>query len=160
MNMAIVSRTVTINAAFLKEIKEDHLELWRLLAEAARLSAETRGGEAHRRRWAESLCRLRDQLAMHFALEEAYGYFDDPLEAAPRLSGLAEHLRSEHGTLYLELCGLAEEAERVSFQHAPLRESVALAEAFEQFHETLLDHEQNENALILSAFDDDLGVGD
>lgn len=158
--MAIASRTVTINAAFLKEIKDDHRELWRLLADASGLAAEAENGEPHRRRFADRLAQLRDQLAMHFALEEAYGYFDDPLSVAPRLCGEAEHLRAQHATLYLELCRLTDEAERIVYQHAPLRESVALAEAFDEFHTELQEHEERENDLILAAFDDDLGVGD
>jgi len=32
------------------------------------------------------LSELRDQLALHFALEEAYGYFDEPLHVAPQLA--------------------------------------------------------------------------
>ena len=56
------------------------------------------------------LIELQDQLALHFALEEAYGYFDDPIWVAPHISDLAESLRAEHVALYSELCDLAEQA--------------------------------------------------
>ena len=43
---------------------------------------------------------------MHFALEDAYGYFEDAVAEAPRLSDMAEQLHSEHDGLFLEItCG-------------------------------------------------------
>ena len=83
--MAIVSKTVTVNAAFLLEIKEDDRRLRCLLGELLSAFGAPSGRVASPSRLAELLVAVRDQLAMHFSLEEAYGYFDDPVSVAPRL---------------------------------------------------------------------------
>ena len=73
--MLVATRTVTINAAFLHEIKEDHERLRTLLAEAFGMCQTRRPELIRPRRFASLLAELRDQLAMQFALEGAYGYF-------------------------------------------------------------------------------------
>jgi hypothetical protein len=65
-------RTLTINAAFLQEIKEDNRELRHLLDGCAALLARPDPAGIDPKRLAAMLSKLRDQLAMHFALEEAY----------------------------------------------------------------------------------------
>src|SRR5688572_20898719 len=64
--MSIVSTTTTINAAFLQEIKEDHRELWQLLAEAEAWCRQHAGHSV--RQAVDVFTKLRDQLGMHFAL--------------------------------------------------------------------------------------------
>jgi iron-sulfur cluster repair protein YtfE (RIC family) len=155
--MAVATNTVTINAAFLREIKEDHRDLWRLLDEVRHLCAEW---PLSRRRLANRLARLRDRLAMHFTLEEAFGYFDDPLDVAPRLARQAETLRSQHGELYLALARLADEADTVAHGIGTAQRLRRLAGDCRRFDKSLLAHEHLENQLILEAFDEDIGVGD
>ncbi len=108
--MAIASRTVSINAAFLQEIKEDHHELRQLMHHTASM-LRVGMSEQDQPRLTEMLVKMRDQLAMHFTLEEAYGYFEDAIEAAPHLNRQAEKLRAEHPLLFNELCGLVDSAE-------------------------------------------------
>jgi hypothetical protein len=48
---------------------------------------------------------------MHFALEDAYGYFDGPAVVSPLLSERARRLRDQHVQLYEEIVGIAEAAE-------------------------------------------------
>lgn len=151
--------TVTVNAAFLQEIKEVNQELWHLLAELRhRCQRPIAPGTC--RSIVERLGELRDQLALHFALEEAYGYFDDPVEVAPQLCRKADSLRNEHKELYSQLSALVDRAERLLYdeQHAAL--AVWLGPRFLDFDARLRSHEERENDLIFEAYDADIGVGD
>ena len=97
---------------------------------------------------------------MHFALEEALGYFDGAVAASPELSCRAESLRGEHSVLYVQICDIGEKAEQmcsVAAHRKPICQLVALTRTFSiRLHE----HERGENDLILQAYDEDVGVGD
>lgn len=153
--------TVTVNAAFLQEIKEVNQELWalfRAMRDAPRRSLDQ---PAPARRFVEELGQLRDLLAMHFSLEEAFGYFEDPVTAAPHLSRRADALRAEHRELYVLLGQVIERAERLTVATERTdRLADEVFESFQTFCGRFEEHEQAENALILEAFDDDIGVGD
>lgn len=162
--MAIVTQTVTksvtVNAAFLQEIKEangDLLRTQRLVRDMC-----SRGFSLHddATRLVELLSHLRDELAMYFSLEEAYGYFEDPLEATPWLVESAQELRAEHTSLYCQFIGIVDRAEDLLYQRrfAQLQNDVPLA--FSVFDDQFREHERREAELILAAFDDDIGVGD
>ena len=159
MSVATLTGTVTVNAAFLQEIKEVNQELWSLLAEL-RHRCQRPLAPTQCRHLMDKLCQLRDQLALHFALEEAYGYFEDPVYVAPRLSRQAEQLRDEHKGLYLDLCELVDRSERMFYdeQHAAL--ALWIGPEFLEFDTRLKSHESRENELICAAYDDDIGVGD
>jgi hypothetical protein len=159
--MAVVTSTgtVTVNAAFLQEIKEVNQELWVLLADL-RHRCQRPIAPSHCRHLIDKLSLLRDQLALHFALEEAYGYFEDPVDVAPQLGRQAEQLRAEHKGLYLDLCDLVDRAERMFYddQHAAL--ALWIGPEFLEFDQRLRGHEERENELILEAYEGDIGVGD
>jgi hypothetical protein len=159
MVASTLTGTVTINAAFLAEIKEVNQELWRLLRDL-RHRCQRPIAPSQCRHLVEQLCELRDQLALHFALEEAYGYFEEPVHVAPQLCRMADALRSEHKELYAELSQLVDQAERMFYddQHAAL--ALWIGPRFLEFDARLRDHEERENDLILEAFDGDIGVGD
>ena len=157
--MSIVTGTVTLNAAFLQEIKEDNHQLRELLQETTVMLSGPRRKRIPARQIVDQLWRLRDQLAMHFALEDAYGYFQDAILEAPRLSQQAERLHAEHDDLFLQVCELIEEAEKLLYGE-PGPKQTEIAVKFYQFHAQLQEHETRENELILEAFDDDIGVGD
>ena len=158
--MVTVTGTLTVNAAFLHEIKEDNRHLRDLFQKALTLFASPRRVRISPRHVVNHLWQLRDQLSMHFALEDAYGYFEDAIAEAPRLSEQAEMLRNEHGDLYLEMCDLVEQGEQLLYDHLPRRYMTELAISFYAFHARFQEHETRENELIFSAFDDDIGVGD
>lgn len=158
--MAITARTVSINAAFLQEIKEDHHELRQLFHHTGAMLNRPRWMPIEHDRLVELFCKLRDQLAMHFSLEEAYGYFDDALTVAPHLSRRADRLREQHGELYSELCRLTDRAEQVLYHEAPRSSVRSLAAAFSKFSHRFGDHELQENDLILESLNEDLGTGD
>lgn len=158
--MAINTTTVTVNAAFLQEIKEDNRRLKELFCELEVLCARERWTSARRRKLAALLSQLRDQLAMHFALEEAYGYFDDPVATAPRLCDAADALRNEHEGLFRWAGELADDAEQCIVSGSASAMASRVAGQFRAFHDAFRQHEACENELILEALDDDIGVGD
>jgi hypothetical protein len=159
--MPVVTQTgtVTVNAAFLQEIKQVNGELWALLAEL-RHRCQRPIAPGHCRQLIDKLGQFRDQLALHFSLEEAYGYFEDPIEVAPQLSRQAEQLRGEHRGLYLDFCSLVDRAERMFYddQHAAL--ALWIGPQFLELDQRLKSHEERENELICDAYDGDIGVGD
>jgi hypothetical protein len=152
--------TVTVNAAFLQEIKEDHRLLKDYLGRATECFSPVAVTRFRAPDVVELLGRLRDQLAVHFSLEEAYGYFHDAISAAPHFSYQAERLLAEHQALYAGICQLAEEGERLLYTHPPAHVWETLNEGFQTFMLAFETHEAAENDLILSAFEDDLGTGD
>ena len=152
------TRRLTINAAFLKDIKDDNRDLKLLLDSILPLAQHQQTATNH---WPELIrlfADLRDQLALHFSLEEAYGYFDDAVGSAPQLSASAEFLRSQHSLLFERIRDLADEALEIS---ADSEEKVSrLLREFDRFRQSFEEHEEAELKLILDALDDDIGVGD
>ena len=160
MATVIETRTVTVNAAFLQEIKEVNQDLWRLLGDVRRMCHNPTGIHTSPRRFLGLAEQLRDHLAMHFALEEAYGYFDDPVSVAPRLCEQAERLRAEHATLYNMVVRVGESAEDLV---SAVRRDDAVRGVVRNFHDfdaAFKRHEVQENELILQEYHDDIGVGD
>jgi hypothetical protein len=158
--MTTAQRTLTINAAFLQEIKDDNRELKHLLDECAERLTYSAAARVDAKRLVGSLARLRDQLALHFTLEEAYGYFDDAIDVAPRLSRQAETLRSQHSGLYLSLCDVVERAEQLLYHEAHATAAGNIARAFADFHQQFRDHEAAEDALIMQTVNEEIGGGD
>jgi len=158
--VSVTTSTVTVNAAFLQEIKEDNSRLRQLTEEAENFVANQDLAQEKPHDFANLVDELRDQLAFHFALEEAYGYFEEPVNEAPRLSQTAIRLREEHQSLFVEICSLAEEAERLAYEERSAKGLQSMVAGLRKFQARLRQHEAEENELILSAFDEDLGVGD
>ncbi len=158
--MVTAQRTLAINAAFLQEIKDDNRELRSLLEQSAVLLNRPRSSAVDSRRVAQMLGKVRDQLALHFSLEEAYGYFDDAIDVAPRLSRQAESLRSEHPKLYLAISELVEQAERMLYGERAAKEIGKLADGFADFREQLQHHEEQEQTLIVQTLNEEIGGGD
>jgi hypothetical protein len=145
------TRTVKINAAFLRKAKKDNSRLRKLLRRADRtLSLPSPRADAPRR-VAKLVAELRDQLSMHFALEEMFGYFDDSMILTPELLDACETLRREHVPLFLEICDIAERAERVAYHETPEKELRRVGLRFRAFLDQLLTHESREIDLILQA---------
>lgn len=159
MYVTTATATLTVNAAFLEEIKEVHQELWQLLGDLRHRMSRPIAPQ-NCRHLLDKFELLRDQLALHFALEEAYGYFEDPVQVAPRLSEQAESLRSQHQTLYAEFCDLLEEAEHKFYRQQEAELALWIGDQFLAFDERLRLHERAERELIFEAYDCDLGCGD
>jgi hypothetical protein len=159
MTVETLTGTVTVNAAFLKEIKDVNEELWLLQAELRhRCQRPIAPGQC--RQLIDRICQLRDQLALHFSLEEAYGYFDDPVEVAPQLCRQAEQLRLQHNELYVDLSDLIERAERMFYDGLHAELALWIGPEFLEFDQRLREHEEREHELIMDAYSGDIGVGD
>lgn len=158
--MYMATGTLTINPAFLQDIKEDNIHLKELLAATSTALSLDANTLIRPRALAELMSQLRDQLATHFSLEEFFGYFDDAVDTAPRLSTEAEVLRCQHEALYLSISRLAEDSERLLYGPIPDNAMSALARRFHAFYKELKTHEESENELIMRAFYEDIGVGD
>lgn len=139
--MLTTTRTVTINPAFLQEIKDDDVQLKALLEQTLKVGESVLLTDMPIRRVASLLAELRDHLGMHFALEEACGYFDDPLSVAPHLSERAESLRKQHGQLYEEIAQIAETAQDISRRNRDPRGIRNLTHCFMNFYGRLQDHD-------------------
>lgn len=159
MTVVTTTGTITVNAAFLQEIKEVNHELWDLLSQL-RHRCQRPIAPGASRQLIDKLCQLRDQLALHFSLEEAYGYFEDPIDVAPQLSREAGKLRAEHKELFLDLCDLFERAERMFYDERLAALALWIGPEFLDFDRRLRHHEDRENELIMDAYDGDIGVGD
>ena len=160
MSIENSTSTVTINAAFLQEIKEVNEDLWKLLDQVRQFCSDAEGVQQQGRRAVDLLAELRDQLAMHFALEEAYGYFVDPVRVAPQLSLAATALRDEHQTLYAGIRDLADEVDELYRAGELSKNARQVVERFRDYYDLFQRHENRENELILEAYDSDIGVGD
>ena len=157
-NSKTTTRQLAVNAAFLKDIKDDNRGLKALMDKIRPLTAQLPVAVNH---WPEMIglfADLRDQLAMHFSLEEAYGYFEDAIITAPQLSVTAECLRSQHSGLFKQICELADLALEVSPDMEEQIEKFLVR--FRRFQSDFEKHEEAELELILDAMDDDIGVGD
>ena len=158
--MLVATYTLSVNAAFLQEIKQDNVELRELLSEVSQQLLQRRPRVSDARDMVEKLTRLRDQLAVHFSLEEAFGYFENAVSIAPRLSERADSLRSEHDLFFQDICSICEQAEKLLYHEASPRTLRQVATRYSDFYEALQQHEAREAELIMEAFDDDIGVGD
>ena len=81
------TRRLSVNAAFMKDIKDDNRDLKEILDKITPLASHPETAVNHWLELTELFANLRDQLALHFSLEEAYGYFHDPAEPDPDLPG-------------------------------------------------------------------------
>lgn len=156
--MTSIVQTMTLAPAFMQEIKEDDLRLQRLLHEFRQVIASRPLIQIGGQRLAALVSDVRDHVAFHFALEEAYGYFEDPVAVAPRLCDRVEELRAEHVELFTEVCRIADVFEDSS-PDLP-SDLLAVQDMCCEFLGRFEAHEAAENALISQAFNEDIGVGD
>jgi len=141
---------VTINAAFLKEIKDDNLNLYSLL-ESLRSFWIVNDPLVLNPNWFRVLVnQFRDQLAIHFALEETFGYFDHPAKYDAFLSAEAKRLKDEHVDLYLEINLIAEKSEEVVYPDFDESSYTTLVNQFKTFYQTFQQHELAEFDLIMA----------
>ena len=102
------STGVTLNVAFLRDIKQDTPSL-QTQSSVIQLSLD--GGSISPRQTVDLLTQYRDDLETYFALEEFYGYFSNAAETNPTISSQAAKLRTEHVELFLNLNQVIELAE-------------------------------------------------
>ena len=152
------TRGLSVNAAFMKDIKDDNRELKHLLDQLTPMTVHPETAANHWDEITRLLADLRDQLAFHFSLEEAYGYFDQAVESEPQLRVSAGLLRSEHTELFENACGLADQVVEISAEEGKLIGKFLTK--LKKFRLQFERHEEAELELILDALSDDIGVGD
>jgi hypothetical protein len=145
------ARRIAVNAAFLREIKDDNRFLDELLV--ATRDALTLIAPLHINIGAllELLRRLRDRLAMHFSLEEAFGYCDNALDCPVERSVIADAYRNQHASLYLDVCDIVEAVERLLYHESTCsmeRSIQRVSFSFACFCRRMQQHDAGENELV------------
>ena len=165
------SAGVTINVAFLQEIKTDFgfrillNEVYQRLKPNSSEQENWDGPFANKHvtsnEAADLLSDLRDELKTYFALEEFYGYFEQDEVSNIRISKKVAKKTEEHETLFLQLGEVIDVAEQIVYHECSSDLSITeVRRLFERFCEALADHEQDEMELIMQMFNEDIGVGD
>lgn len=155
----VVSNPVAANAAFLQEIRDANDELWQLLGKIADYCRSSAEVQEHAAQLADTLVELRDQLALHFALEEAFGCIDDADSEVPAVTRQLTRTRGEHRQLYARASRLAAAAERLLLDGKVGDFLIRVPLQFRELEQQLRQHESRENELVMRQFDD-LGQGD
>lgn len=141
--------TITVNPAFLQEIKDSNPDLWRTLQEIHDCFQSVESRAAVAARLVRLLDDLRDHLALQFALEEAYGFIEVPAAAA---MAEAENARRQHCSLYLEISELCERAEELQYRGLAADQLALLVDETRLFDARLDAHERLERRLIERAY--------
>ena len=103
---------------------------------------------------------MLELVELFFSLEEAYGYFENPMFAQADYGNRVSNLRSEHRELSAELARLCDHAARL-LRSGRLPDSTrAIMARFYVFCDRLAEHELREKELITEAFSVDIGCGD
>ena len=155
------SAGVTINVAFLQEIKEDFEFRNQLNHVYSQLNPKDVDDRPPIKVVADLLDELRDELKTYFALEEFYGYFGQAKVDNPCVSKKAGELRGDHEKLFLQLSEVVEMSQQIVYDEAgPDLTLERVAEGFEKFCVDFTHHEQAEMDLMMQLCNEDLGVGD
>ncbi len=149
---------MTINVAFLEEIKSDFDFRSTLNKVYQQVNKRPDAPPPEIVRW---LNELRDQLETYFALEEFYGYFEQDEVTNIRVSKMVAKKTQEHETLFLQLSEVVDVAEQIVYHECSSDLTIEeVRRLFDRFCEALADHEQDEMELIMQMFNEDVGVGD
>lgn len=154
------AKTVTINAAFLADVKDLHQELWDGLHELQRMCSMPISLEGKCFEFVGRLSDLRDKLAFQFSVEEAYGYFDDPAFCCPTYAKRSGELMQQHRDLYVEIDRITEQAENLLSVRDLAALTTVIPVAFEAFAKKLQTHESEETQLMHDGLMQDIGGGD
>ena len=148
----VATQTLVVNPAFLQEIKDSNPDLWHTVHQLRQVCDCDEEPAKISRQLTRLLDGLRDQLALQFSLEESYGYMPVPEKRSPLLGELATRAQSQHGTLYLRLTDLAEQAEELQYRGVEPTQLRVLVEQTCDFDSQLREHERLENELIERSF--------
>ena len=139
---------LTVNAAFMQEIKEASEELWLLMRKLRHLCSHPQTICLHPRVAVALLQQLQDEIGLYFTLEEYYGYFESPAFVDPELDAQASDLRAQHQAIYVDLCAIVDRAERLLDERQLDALTRHIAVRVDAFFEQLKAHERNEQELL------------
>ena len=155
--MAVTTATSTkvlvVNSAFLQEIKDGNPNLADAMQHLHHLCSSNETISQISCELTKVLNTLRMELALQFALEEAYGYVEVCKSHLHDLSEAAQSTRSEHNVLYGAITELAEAAEELQYRGVESEQLRTLIDDTCEFSQQLHHHEQAENDLIDQSFD-------
>lgn len=144
---------VTINAAFLQEVKEAYSELWQKVHTMKSAAQNGLPLSVELNQWVVHLTELRSQLATEFSLEETYGYVTRAARPFSSTTVDPALTRGQHAELYLQLSEICEQVEEAQYRGTIMRDFAVFANSFSAFVNSLLEHERFEARLI------ELGMG-
>lgn len=162
------SAGVTINVAFLQEIKSDFgfrellNDVYQQLIPGSKPGVldDESAGQVSPRVAAELLEELRDGLETYFSLEEFYGYFQQAAVLNPCVGQKATSLQTEHEVLFLKLNQIVEMTQQIVYHEVgPETTLTQVAEDLEAFCIDLAQHEQAEMDLMMRLCNEDIGDG-
>lgn len=136
------------------ETIDEHLRLREEL-EVIRTALATK--QVSRTAIADMMRQLRMLVLEHFRHEERGGYFTGALEMAPHLTHRADDLLGQHPQMADLLAALVDES---ATQDSGRRWRNEVDERFSKFLTIFLAHEAGEQALLLEAYNDDIGAQD
>jgi len=152
-----IAAGMTINAAFMDEIKADFDFRSTLNRTYYWLNQKPDATPRLVVQWLED---LRDQLETYFALEEFYGYFRQDSIENPVVNRKAQEKTREHETLYLDLSRVIDLAEQIVYRESADNVNLdTVRSEFEKFCAALAKHEQDEMELIMQLCNQDIGGG-
>jgi hypothetical protein len=103
---------------------------------------------------------LVELVRSYFALEETYGYFEDPVFVGAAYSQRVSDLRAEHKSLLAEINQLSDHTARLLYNGRLPHSANSILARFGVFCDQLERHEYRERELITEGFSVDLGCGD
>jgi hypothetical protein len=151
---------VTINAGFFEEIKEAHVDVCAKVEQIMLLARQSSWTESTCCQLTDELDHLVELIESYFSLEEAFGYFDDPVYVSACYSDRVNELRSEHGNLLLVLSHIRDHASRLLYNGRLSESADAILSRLRVFCDQLDQHEVRERELITEAFSSDIGCCD
>ncbi len=151
MSTSVKSQTcgcVTINPAFLQEVKEAYSSVWENMHQLLDAAARGLPLSVDMNHWVAQLSSLRGQLSSEFSLEETYGYVTNATQVISCHNLDPAVTRSQHAELYLQLSELCEQVEEAQYRGTLMRDFPSYAESFFAFIDRLQAHERSEAKLI------------
>ena len=146
---------ISVNTAFLKEVKDEHVQLRDLFA-MNRVRIQHAENPHMVLEWMQELL---DQVETYFTMEEFFGYFEHASTQNQSVSRDANRLQKEHGTLFLQLMTLINRIEEAIYDDKVLSFEKISSE-FIEFADEFEHHETQEMMLMMKLCNEEFGVGD
>lgn len=136
---------------YIDHLQAEHRRLHHMIQQARGAVIQS-GGPDHDASVADILRilrNMREELAHHFAEEEAGGCMDEAVSRCPRLAAEVQRIEAEHPELLAQLDGLIVEAADVE---KSVKHRVAFENAFDNLSRQIHAHEAAENAILRQGF--------
>ncbi|MFO0942814.1 MAG: hypothetical protein U0930_18920 [Pirellulales bacterium] len=139
---------VTINAAFLQEVKEAHSQVWETLYTLRVIAQQATVTDAEIHLWVSKLTEFRRQLSTEFALEETYGYISSTQRQHINVGVDPSVTLKQHRELYLQMLEVCERVEESQYVGTVVRDFRLHVACFQEFDASLSEHERLESLMI------------